>query len=168
MRRVYLIFLILFMAGFYLNGCKEKQEAVISGKPSSEATATFERSKVIPNIHGGHIDVAEPMKAPVTTKIHLGGWAADLQKKVPAESIIIVADGKQILFSPLMGIERNDVADFNKSNDLLKSGWNGMLPASTLGRGKHRLELYAVLDGGRLVHLNYKDKGYSFEIEVVD
>jgi len=160
MTKMLSVFFILCMIGLCLSACKGKQAEVIP--------VTFEPSKVISNTYCGNVEDVKPMSASVKTKIHIAGWAADLQKKLPAKSIIVVADGKQIPFSPLMGITRKDVANVYKSDGLIESGWNGQFMASDLGKGKHKVDIYAALDNGKFAHLTYKGKNSYFEIEVVD
>ena len=160
MTKMVSVFFILCAIGLCLNGCKSKQSEVTS--------VIFEPSKVISNTYCGNIEDVRPLYASVKTEIHIIGWAADFQEKFPVKSIIVVADGKQIPFSPMMGIERKDVANVYKSDDFMKSGWNGQFVASELGKGKHKVDIYAALDNGKFAHLNYKGKNSYFEIEVVD
>ncbi len=167
MGKTYLVFLISYSL-IYLSGCSGKEAVGTPGKPSG-TTTVFEKAKVIPNAFGGYVDGVGPIRVSSNDVVHIAGWAADPREVLPVKTVIVVADGRQVSFSPLtMGLRRPDVADSIKNSNLIKSGWHGLLPASALGKGKHRLEAYAVLDNGNLINLYYKDEGNSFEIEVVD
>jgi hypothetical protein len=156
-----------------ISGCEEKKEIIIreikeeASKTVTPAAILFEPSKVVPKTDAGYIDIIDPEKAAVDTDIHVGGWAADLKKKVPAKAVIGLFDGKQAQVSIRMGMERNDIAKAFKNSSLARSGWDGGFNTSILGKGQHRLEFFAVLDDGKLVPLKHRDKRFV-EITVTD
>jgi hypothetical protein len=158
--------LLCFMFLLNVSGCEEKKEIIIrevkgeSAKKAEPAAIAFELSKVVPKRDGGHLDIIDPIKAAVGSDIHIGGWAADLKKKIPATAVIAVVDGRQAQVSIRMGIERIDVAKAFNNRSLLRSGWDGGFNANILEKGKHKLEFYAVLDNGQFVLIKHKDKSF--------
>ena len=170
---VLLVLIASFLVGLQLGGCKEKQGLSVrevkqeaSSKVTTQ-TIIFEPSKVASNVKGGVVDLVEPTKVTLDTKIHIGGWAADLQKTTPARVVVIVVDGKQIpVFIHMGAVNREDVAKAFKSDNLVKTGWDVKLNASILGKGKHKLEFYALLGDDKFAPLVYKGKRFC-EIEVV-
>ena len=154
-RKLLFVIIVVFFTGLQ-SGCKDK--------PTS---AVFDPSKVASDVHGGHVDFVEPKIAKVNAEIHAGGWAVDSQKKLPAKAIIILVGGKQISISPQMGGQRDDVANALHNKDLSTSGWDVVFTAKLLGRGKHKLEFYALLKDGGFARLLYQDRNY-FEIEIIE
>jgi hypothetical protein len=156
-----------------MSGCEEKKEIIIrelkqeAPKTGAPAAIVFELSKVLPKTDAGYLDIIDPTNGSVDTYIHVGGWAADLKKKVPAKAVIALFNGKQAQVSIQMGMERNDIVKAFKNRSLARSGWDGGFNTSILGKGKHRLEFYAVLDNGNFVPLKHKDKRF-LEILVTD
>jgi ubiquinone/menaquinone biosynthesis C-methylase UbiE len=129
--------------------------------------ACKDRSKVVLADYAGHLDLVEPSNPTMDAKLHMNGWAADLQKMLPAKAVTIVSDGKPLSVSPRMGTNREDVAQAYNNPRLVRSGWEVTFKASILGKGKHRLEFYGQLDEDQLKPLFYKDKKY-FYIEIAD
>jgi hypothetical protein len=164
---------LCFLLVLNISGCEEKKEIIIRevkeevSKTAAPAAIPFDLSKVVPKTDAGYLDVIDPTNASVDTDIHVGGWAADLKKKVPAKAVIALFDGKQATVTIRMGIERKDIAKAFKNGSLARSGWDGGFNTSTLGKGKHRLEFYAVLDNGNFVPLKHKGKRFV-EILVTD
>jgi hypothetical protein len=126
---------------------------------------TFDPAKVISKYTAGFVDVVEPETVSTAGTIHTGGWAYDPQHMVPAERVVIVADGKQLSVIPAMGLKREDVAKALKSDKLMNSGWDMSFSANDLGKGKHKLEFYALFNDGVFVPLAYHGKTYC-EIKV--
>jgi hypothetical protein len=139
----------------------------VPGNVEVPAAVTFEQSKVVSNIDAGYVDTVEPQKAQLNTKIHVGGWAADLKKMTSAKAVIAVVDGKQAAVPIQMGMKREDVAKAYRNNNLVKAGWDGELTADALGKGKHRVEFFALVAEGKFVRLKYKDGSLS-EITVTE
>jgi len=170
MRKTYSVLFAAFALGFCLNGSAGKVEAVATelSTKQSGATVVFKRENIVPNVVGGIVEVVEPTKLALNGKVRITGWAADVQNSTPTKSIVILSDGKQVLFLPQMGIERKDVAEFHNSYKLTRSGWDGLLNAVALGKGIHRLEIYAVFNNDTFAPVYCRDKGISLEIEVGD
>jgi ubiquinone/menaquinone biosynthesis C-methylase UbiE len=126
-----------------------------------------DRQKVPSKNYGGHVDLIEPSNPTLDSNIHMSGWAADLENMVPAESVVLVSNGKRLSVSPLMKLHREDVAQAYSQPILTLSGWEVTFNASILGKGRHRLEFYAKLKKNQLKRLLYKTKKY-FEIEIID
>jgi len=126
-----------------------------------------DRQKVPSKNYGGHVDLIEPSNPTLDSNIHMSGWAADLENMVPAESVVLVSNGKRLPVSPLMKLHREDVAQAYSRPILTLTGWEVTFNASILGKGRHRLEFYAKLKKNQLKRLLYKTKKY-FEIEIID
>jgi hypothetical protein len=154
-RKLCLILFAVFIFLLQITGCKGKQEVV------------FDASKVDSKISAGYIDIIEPQKAALDTNIHIGGWAADLKKMVPAQAVVVVVDGKQVFVPIKTGFTREDVAKAHNNDNLIKSGWDGGFNAGIMGKGNHKIEIYALLEDGKFVPLDYKEKKFA-EIEVVE
>jgi hypothetical protein len=156
-RKACLIIFIGFIFLFQISGCKDMEKQAV----------VFEPSKVDSKIYAGHLDTIEPQKATLNTKIHIGGWAADFKKMMPAKAVIVVIDGKQTFVSIQTGFTREDVAKAHKNENLLKSGWDGGFNAAIMGKGKHKLEFYALLDDGKFAPLDCKGEKFA-ELEVIE
>lgn len=155
MRRNLVSFFVLFlMAGIMTAGCKSSPKTV------------FDPSKAV-KTDAGFVDAVEPLKVASGAAIHAGGWAADLKAAVPANDIVVLSDGNQIPFEPKIGISRPDVAKALNNAALEKSGWDGSIPAASLGKGKHKLEFYAVLSNQNFAVLHYGSQ-MSCEVEVTE
>ncbi len=129
--KLVLFFGLLLIAGI-ISGCKSEQKT------------EFDPAKVV-KVWAGNVEAVDPVKAASSAAIKSSGWAADIKAGTPAQDIVVLVDGKQISFAPQMSISRPDVSKSLKNDALDKSGWNGSIPASSLGKGKHKLEFYAVL-----------------------
>jgi hypothetical protein len=81
--------------------------------------------------------------------IEVGGWAADLPNKTPAQAVCLVIDGKlDPRASALYGIGRPDVAASLHGDALVPTGFTLTLPVSDLRRGLHRVSVAVVLASG--------------------
>lgn len=150
--------LVIFLIGLCIISCKgEKPEAPI----------IYEPSKVISKPGGGFVDLIAPQVVNIGGSIRAAGWAADLQKKAPAKGVVIVSAGKQLPISPKIGLKREDVARVFKDDNLKNSGWESSINTQLLGKGKHKLEFYALRHDGMFVPLLHKGKTYC-EVEVVE
>ncbi|MGD0280883.1 MAG: hypothetical protein ABSB95_00810 [Dissulfurispiraceae bacterium] len=132
MRNKLVLFIGLLLIAGIMSGCKGGQKT------------EFDPGKVV-QVWAGNVEAVDPVKASSSATIKSSGWAADIKAGTPAQDIVVLVDGKQISFVPQMSISRPDVAKTLKNDALEKSGWNGSMPASSLGKGKHKLEFYAVL-----------------------
>jgi predicted SAM-dependent methyltransferase len=138
-----------------------------NGYEGKYSPLSFDSSKVVSKTSAGFVDIVEPERVSKDALIHMGGWAYDPQKKVHAEGVVIVCDGKQLLISPNMGLQREDVAKALKNEKLTTTGWDVGFKASIIGKGTHRLEAYALVSDGTFIPLKYKGKT-ACDVEVVD
>lgn len=130
-----------------------------------EVETVFDPTKVV-RVEAGSVDLCEPVKAASTSTIKTGGWAADLNAGKPA-NVAVVSDGKQLTVTLNLSGSRPDVAKaFNNSN-LEKTGWDAGLPASSLGKGKHKVEFYAVLSNNTFAPLHCGAQKFC-EVEVIE
>jgi len=172
-RTMVLTLFVGFVFLLQLSGCKEKQGITVKDvkqetpNMASLEGVVFDQSKVDSKISAGFLDVIEPQKTTLDAHIHIGGWAADFKKMTPAKAIIVMIDGKQTPVPITIGFLREDVAKAYKNNNLSKSGWDGGFNANIVGKGKHKLEIYAFTDNGKFVPLEYKENRFA-EIEVTE
>jgi hypothetical protein len=161
------VLIAIFFILLPIAGCKEKQKTIRQEGKEKEPHIIFEPSKVNPKLTAGFVDIIEPEEVSINGTIHTGGWAYDPQKILPAKGVIIIANDKPLPISPQMGFKREDVAKAYRNDNLINSGWDTSIYATLLGKGKHRLEFYAVLKDDTFAPLEYRGKTYC-EIEVVD
>jgi len=152
-KKLVLFFGLLLIAGL-LSGCKNAPKTV------------FDPGKVV-LVDAGFIDAIAPLKVTSAAAIHVGGWAADTKTASPASDIIVLADGKQIPFVPNMSISRPDVSKYLNNAALEKVGWDGSIPASSIGIGKHKIAFYAVLSDNTFAVLRYHAQPFC-EVEVTE
>ena len=152
-KKLAVIFCFLLIAAI-MAGCKGEQKTV------------FDPTKVV-QVEAGFVDLIEPVKAASNATIKTGGWAADIKVGTPAKELIVLVDGKQISFTPPMSISRPDVAKALNNAGLEKSGWSGSVPAASLGKGKHKLESYAVLSDNTFAPLHCGAQKFC-EVEVME
>jgi len=131
----------------------------------TEMDTVFDPTKVV-RVEAGSVDLCEPVKASSTSTIKTGGWAADLKAGKPAD-VAVVSDGKQLTVALNLSGSRPDVAKaFNNSN-LEKAGWEAGLPAASLGKGRHKVEFYAVLSDNTFAPLHCGAQKFC-EVEVTE
>ena len=165
MNRISSVVFAVMLLCLLVNGCKEKQPAGVQQGKEKLSTVTFDPAKVLSKYTAGFVDVVAPETVSTAETIHSGGWAYDSQNMVPAARVVILADGKQLSVIPTMGLKREDVAKALKSDKLMNSGWDTSFSANDLGKGKHKLEFYALFNDGVFVPLEYHGKRYC-EIKV--
>ncbi len=136
-----------------MSGCKDDQKT------------EFSPGKIV-KARAGFVDFVGPAKASSGATIQSWGWAADIQGGTPAKELIVLVDGKQIPFVPQMSISRPDVARVYNGDGLEKSGWSGSIPAALLGKGKHKIEFYALLSDKTFAVLQCG--GHLCEVEVAE
>lgn len=115
----------------------------------------------------GNVDFFGPVKAASNSYIKANGWAADVQAGNLAKALLIVCDGKQMPLTLKKFESRRDVAKFFRNGNLEQSGWEVILPASSLGIGKHKVEFYAVLTDYTFAPLHCCGASKFCEVEVV-
>ena len=156
MKKGLFVLTAMFLIGIQMSGCKEKPKGPV-----------FDPSKVVLNLQGGFVDVVEPKTSKITGEIHAAGWAYDPQQKVPSKTVVIVTEGKPLPILPKMEVERKDVAQVLNTEASVKWGWDTTFKADFLGKGKHRLEFYALLENGTFVPLMIDGQKFC-DIEILD
>lgn len=134
-----------------------------------EQSKGFDPARVV-QVEAGAVDFFGPVKATLTTSIRTFGWAADLQAGNPAKDLVVVCDGKQVPVIPKISSSRPDVAKNFHNDNFENTGWEVVIPASSLGTGRHKLEFYALLTDNTYAPLYCGALKESFkfcEVEVV-
>ncbi|MBF0559046.1 MAG: hypothetical protein HQL08_09730 [Nitrospirae bacterium] len=126
----------------------------------------FVPSKVV-QVEAGNVDFIGPVKAPLNTPIRTYGWAAELQAGNVTNVLVVVCDGKQVPATLKMSGSRPDVAKNFLNDNFEKTGWEGVVPASSLGIGKHKVEFYALLSDNTFAPLHCGAFKYC-EVEVIN
>lgn len=152
-----IVVLLVFCGGlaFFLNGKKDVN--------------TFSVSQVTKGF-GGFVDEVKSPEIESTGTLELRGWTIDTEKNIPAKAVVVV-ENDQIIAKCEPSLDRPDVVEYLKNNqDMLKSGWNITIPASTLGQGKHNLWLYAINHKNRFIRLSINEsvpvQGECITVEV--
>jgi len=116
------------------------------------------------NSFGGYIDnFTRIIKLP--NEFTFTGWAADIEKSKPADYLLLYIDEKEPFELSIGTMTRNDLNTHFHKTGLELSGWDHSISSILLGKGKHRLQLYAVIDT-RLVPIKFREDTF-IEIEVV-
>jgi hypothetical protein len=128
---------------------------------------SFDSSRVVSKTSAGFVNIVEPERVSKDSLVYMGGWAYDPHKMVPAKDVVIVVDGRQLSIPPQMELQRVDVAKAYKNEKLTTTGWLVQFKASIIGKGTHKLEIYALVSDGTFIPLLYKGKT-ACVVEVVD
>ncbi len=101
----------------------------------------------------GFVEVVTPRTGGPVQPILVGGWAVDPETRLPAQTLMVVHDGKASQLFVSQQVPRPDIARKFGTEAVLKSQWSMVLDTRAWAPGKHSFEIYAVLKGGRLGRL---------------
>jgi hypothetical protein len=123
--------------------------AVASKEPTSYSIDFLNETSVNQAKHT--IIVSEPV-------IRFTGWAVDLPGQNLAKGVSVEIDGKS--FKAFYGFERKDVAKHLKSDIYQNCGWKAEIPASTLGKGEHKMVLKILAADKRVYYTSVKSVAF--------
>jgi hypothetical protein len=139
---------------------------VLMHSQAQAGTQIVFNSKMIKNLHyAGFIDEVKPTVSQLNGTIMIRGWAQDVKQGKASTTILLVSDGKQISVPFKTNLPRDDVAKSLNNKNLLNSGYSTALPAKSLGKGKHKIQVFAYQKDGFLSPLAYGNQTF-IDIEV--
>jgi hypothetical protein len=144
-------FSALLLIAVIMSGCRDQQKTEFD-------------SSIVVQVPAGYVDYVDPVKASSSVIIKFWGWAADIQGGTTVKELVVLVDGKQIPVAYQMAVSRPDVAEVYKCAAFEKSGWSSSIPASSLGKGKHKIEFYAVLSDKTLAALRCSARFCNVEV----
>jgi hypothetical protein len=146
---IMLLLVVVFIGFNYLTTC-------------AQAAVKFDAKKINSANHAGYLDkvTVTPPNPKQQGSVFLRGWAQDLKLQKPAQELVVLSDGKAVTVPIKTGLKREDVAKTFKNNNLTYTGYESTFPAKILGKGKHKLEIYALQSDGSFAPLRHKDNNY--------
>ncbi|MCX6267453.1 MAG: hypothetical protein NTW16_08870 [Bacteroidetes bacterium] len=124
---------------------KTEGEDLLKGATASDETTAYSVDFINETGVG---KARQPIVAAEPT-IRLSGWAVDRPGNNVAKAVSLEIDGKS--FKAFYGFDRKDVARYLKSEIYRNSGWKAEIPASSIGKGEHKL-LLKILANNKMVY----------------